>query len=415
VSRWHRTASLVFVLFAATLATPAMARSVHFGVHAKLKSHVSKFGAQLATSADGRIVVASADCSPHGGELFVYERPRHGWHNSRRPSAVLTASPAHPSAGLGNACGFVTTTEREIAISADGSTIVAGDPVNDHGGNGKGAVYVFVRPGKHWHSEHEAEYFQGSNQPGEELGSDIDELGDAVAVSGNGGVVVASAPGYMSNPPGRIIDGMEAIYMRGSAGWSHTNPFPVARIYGPDNDAIGPVAISRPGSTIVVGGGSNVLLYDEPPGGWGSKPLGPNAVLSPSTGQLQGVWNLAISPSADTILVGATNEVAFVFSRAGEEAQLTPPHGSTAKDYSPQFGFNVGLAGRIAVVGTNGGGADRLFVRHGSRWSSQRGGKAIVIPGEPLATGPPLALSDTGQLVVGYDSTGLPVIVLQPK
>src|SRR4051794_34931138 len=71
-----------------------------------------------------------------------------------------------------------------VAVSADGSTLIVGAPMDGHGGYGSGAAYVYTRRGDRWTQQ---AFLKASN-----AGSD-DQFGNAVAVSADGNTLAVAA------------------------------------------------------------------------------------------------------------------------------------------------------------------------------------------------------------------------------
>jgi hypothetical protein len=131
----------------------------------------------------GSSVGISADGSTIGGDTFqgaayVFAKPGGGWVDENEV-AKLTASDGASGDELG----------LSIAISADGSTLAAGAPIADVGGNsGQGAAYAYTRPQSGWTTATETAKLTASDgQPG-------DALGWSVAISLVGSTVVTGMP-----------------------------------------------------------------------------------------------------------------------------------------------------------------------------------------------------------------------------
>jgi hypothetical protein len=139
-------------------------------------------GYAVAISGNGSTVVAGAPfndtAGTNRGAAYVFTKSG-VWANSSAPAATLTAAAGADGDSLGTA----------VAISSDGSTIVADAVYNAAGGTNRGAIYTFTK-GANWTT---------SNAPAATLtaaaGADGDTLGLAVAISGDGGTIVAGAPG----------------------------------------------------------------------------------------------------------------------------------------------------------------------------------------------------------------------------
>jgi hypothetical protein len=115
------------------------------------------------------------------------------------PDHRATASDGSPSDEFGDS----------VAISGDGSTVVAGAPAH---ASSAGAAYVFTEPVNGWQST--------TTQTAELTASDSapnDEFGDSVAISADGGAVVAGAPGHMSSA------GAAYVFTEPTGGWQSTS------------------------------------------------------------------------------------------------------------------------------------------------------------------------------------------------
>ena len=126
-----------------------------------------------AISGDGdTIAVGCPSRAQAAGAVLVYANGGGGWSLS----ATLTAADAKEQEILGYS----------ISISADGSTIVAGAPVNLAGGVSKpGAAYVFVSDGGGWIQAAKLTA-AGATRP--------NLFGQSVSASSNGDVIVVGAP-----------------------------------------------------------------------------------------------------------------------------------------------------------------------------------------------------------------------------
>ena len=139
-------------------------------------------GYSLAVSSDGSTVVAGAPFNQWGpsvyeGAAYVSAKPGSGWANETQ-TAKLTASDT-----AGDEVG------RSVAVSSDGTLVVAGAPFTKVGSNiEQGAAYEFAKPGSGWSSETQTATLTASN------GAAVDELGWSLGVSSNVSTVVGGAP-----------------------------------------------------------------------------------------------------------------------------------------------------------------------------------------------------------------------------
>lgn len=213
-----------------------------------------KLGESLSLSGNGSVLVAGAYAAGGGyrrGALYVYSRPIQGWVGNANFGAKLTAFDAQDSEYMGSS----------VALSADGSTIVAG-------AFGRNAVYIYVRSGMNWvdSSMYTARITSSDSQS-------IDSFGQSVAVSANGDTVVAGAPVAIDQYKGAVY-----LYTRPFQGWRSTSTFTSKFTIpgGKDGDYFGwSVAVSANGDLVVAGsigyyGGVFGALYGfiRPDEGW---------------------------------------------------------------------------------------------------------------------------------------------------
>lgn len=144
----------------------------------------TNLGAAIAIAA-GTIVVGAPNELASWGAVWVYVEPPEGWAANLFPVARLSAAVAERGSGhLGTS----------VAISPDGTLVVAGAPADDAEGRDSlpgGSIYVFERPSGGWQASDEAPTARLAASDGA-VGA---ALGDSVAISGeDNDVVVAGAP-----------------------------------------------------------------------------------------------------------------------------------------------------------------------------------------------------------------------------
>ena len=341
-----------------------------------------QLGFSVAISADGSTVVAGAprrapNDSP--GRVYVYERPGE-WATTHLYTAKLTASDGNADDELG----------RSVDISADGSLIVAGADNNDGDGavgSLRGAVYLFTRPSGGWVDSTETAKLTAHDA------ADGDSLGISVAISDDGGTLVAGALG-VDGPIG-TNRGAAYVFERPPEGWSTTSAFSakLTASDAADNDYLGwPVAISGDGETIAAtayGYSSSqgaVYLYELPSGGWESDTE--NAKLTASdiaNGDHLG-WSLALNGAGDVLVAGSMDaDGAYVYVRSAaswssaiETAKLTASDGTSGDGLGwsvavDQAGDTVSV-GAIYYEDNNATQTDRgavyLYERPSTGWAS---------------------------------------------
>ena len=226
------------------------------------------FGDHLALSADGAVLAVSAvgedgfsnsvanpdpvdNSAPNAGAVYVFRRSGAAWNQE----AYVKASNGEAGDAFGTG----------LALSGDGATLAVGAPSeqsnatgingNQHTNNGPdfGAVYVFVHNGIGWAQQ---AYVKASNAGSGDL------FGASVALSNDGNVLAASAPGEdgFSNgvanpdPTDNSAPNAGAVYMfrRGGATWSQEAYVKASN--GETGDAFGTgLALSGDGATLAVG------------------------------------------------------------------------------------------------------------------------------------------------------------------
>ncbi|MCC6811297.1 MAG: hypothetical protein IT381_27955 [Deltaproteobacteria bacterium] len=235
------------------------------------------FGTSLALSADGAVLAIGQPGGDHdqlvpfpppphfdsvwvgaGGRVLVY-RFTSGW----ALEATLNATGAEDMDSMGTA----------LAISAGGDVIVAGAPREDsdalnvggaqnNNASEAGAAYVFRKTGS-WAQE---AYLKASNTGAS------DGFGSAVAISGDGQWIAASAPGEDScrtgvdspapDDEGCNYTGAVYVFAKPAGVWQAPAYFKAT-----PNAALGPsVALDGDGSALLVGGGVNTLWFTRAPG-----------------------------------------------------------------------------------------------------------------------------------------------------
>ena len=186
-----------------------------------------QFGFSIALSGDGNTLAAGAiaedsnamgingnqsdDSATSSGAVYVFARAGNSWAQQAYIKGANT--------GQGDLFGY------DVALSADGASMVVGgydedgsgrgvDPVDDNDVNGSGAIYAFDRTGDAWR---QTGYFKGSRSQRN------DALGHSVAISGDGNTIVAGTSDEAClnggvNPSGCDVDTFPPELGSGSAG-----------------------------------------------------------------------------------------------------------------------------------------------------------------------------------------------------
>jgi hypothetical protein len=351
-------------------------------------------GGSVAISGDGSTVVAGApdDTGAQNsgpGAVYVFMKSVTGWANTTE-IAKLTAS----DGASGDLLGL------SVAISNDGTTVVAGAPFATIGGNEfRGAAYVFVKPDTGWATTTQTAKLTASD------GAINDAFGSSVAISSDGTTVVAGAP----NPSAGAV----YVFVKPGLGW--TTATETAKLIASDGaggDQLGAsVAISGDGTTVVAGAPQvttsastahgAVYVFMEPPTRWfGPLPrlrpptITESAKLTASDGadfdQLGA--SVAISNDGTTVAAGAPDATvggngfqgaAYVFVKpetgwatTTQTAKFTSSDGA----YNDRFGYSVAISGdgskvvAAAILATIGGnqfqGAVYAFMEPNTGWTT---------------------------------------------
>jgi hypothetical protein len=303
-------------------------------------------GHAVATNGNGDTVIAGApynedETLAEVGAVYLFARGPTGWYDSDQ-TAKLTATDAEQDDRIG----------WSVALSADGGIAIAGAPMKDvaTGGSDWGAAYVFTRPGDQWADRTETARLNADNA------EDSDLLGASVAASGDGHTVVVGAPGSNS-PGGAEDQGAVYVYTRPDSGWVSTATFGAKLTVGDGSggDELGySVAVSGDGSLVVAGAPGwqsdrgIAYVYARPPGGWEST-AAYDARLTASDGA---DWDrfgetLALSADGNTVVVAALgNSAAYVFAKPASgwvhSTQTATLASSTILE--DQFGYSVAVS-----------------------------------------------------------------------
>ncbi|MDX2051495.1 MAG: cadherin-like beta sandwich domain-containing protein [Polyangiaceae bacterium] len=225
----------------------------HFGLAVALSGD----GNTLAVGANGEASSATGlngdqldNGSYFSGAVYIFSRSGSLWSQQ----AYLKASNTNATAEFG--CS--------VALSADGGTLAVGALGEDSDARGingnqastsaqdSGAVYVFARSGNSWRQE---AYIKASNA------DTFEEFGIAIALSGDGGILVVGAPSESSNAAGvngnqtdDSIQGSGAVYLftRLRDVWSQQAYVKASNTDAWDSFGIA-VALSGDGGTLAVG------------------------------------------------------------------------------------------------------------------------------------------------------------------
>jgi hypothetical protein len=299
-----------------------------------------------------------------------------------------------------------------VAVSKDGNTAAVGAvgwcPRQGFNGCGQGAIFVFVKPDSGWADMTETAILTASDgQPGE-------YLGESVAISDDGGTIVAGAPLWPAN---HTFMGAAYVFVRKpGGGWA--NMTETARLTSTDGDNVSVGQSVSIGGTIVVAGGFGfntnqgaAYVFVQSKGGWAN--MTQTARLTPSDGK-DASMGLSVSISGNTVVAGApytgiggegNGAYVFVKRRNGwknstETAKLTASHG-TGLD----LGYSVSISGGTIALGarrrSNDNGAVYVYVKPGQGWRSMTETARLTVPSKFNLLGYSVCADSNGKNIVG--------------
>lgn len=229
-------------------------------------------GGSVAVSANGSIIASGAQDARVGGNVAqgaVYVFVRHGrrWSNRTQTAKLTTPQEVSSYNQTGSFLGH------SVAMSADGSTIVAGaDEANLPRGccaSQTGAVYVFSRPGRGW-SNTSAPVAQLSASDGR-LTSD---LGYSLSASADASTIVAgddaARAAYVFTRPGAAwsSETEQAKLTTSAAARCGALCFGIGIALSPDGSTVAGGVPATNHASFGIGG--SVYLFVRPASGWSS-------------------------------------------------------------------------------------------------------------------------------------------------
>jgi hypothetical protein len=336
-------------------------------------SRNSHQGVSIALSGDGNTAVVGGpgdNPPPNGnsdvGAAWVYTRTGSVWTQQ----AKLMGSTSAGNADQG----------WSAALSADGNTAIVGGPGDSAG---IGAAWVWTRGGSAW--------TQQAKLVGAGVLGGTAHQGASVALSGDGNTAIVGGPQDNADPNGGPGTGAAWVFTRSGSAWTQQ-----AKLVG--SGAVGyagqgsSVALSRDGSTAIVGGPSDstdtsgfsvgaAWVFTLSAGAWspqGGKLLGNDSVYA-GQGVQQGT-SVALSGDGNTAIVGGPSDnstvgAAWIWSRSG--SAWTQQGSKLVTDPGDFLGNSVSLScdGNTAIAGgpgdNSGAGAAWVWNRSGGGWTPQ--------------------------------------------
>ena len=323
------------------------------------------FGASVAISDLGDFVAIGADVSGTNftGAVYVFEKQGEAWAQV----AQLTSTDGE----LFDRLGFA------VAISADGSTVVAGAPSEDAAGDTAGAIYVFDRPGGGW-----ANATEDTKLTAGPTAAANDEFGRAVAIDGD--TLLVGAP---FEDDAFLNQGAAYVFLRTGGSWALQ-----ARLVSSDpgqGEEFGysvdvefdTAAVGAARDDDVANNAGAAYIFERGGTTWSQK-----AKLTAADAAAEDELGQALSIDNDTLVVGAPLDddggadsgSAYVFAKSGgvwvdatEDAKLVAG-GAAAGD---RFGTSVAIDATRIAVGTpfddsaQDAGSVAVFIGAGADWT----------------------------------------------
>jgi hypothetical protein len=196
------------------------------------------FGDSVAESANGDVLAVGA---PADNSVFVFVKPAHGGWKDAHPVARLETNVQAQYPELGES----------VAVSANGKTIVAGEPQTSIGsGQQNGEALVYTEPSNGW------QHATGSPKAwlsAADTTAYFDWFGASVAINAAGDTIVIGAPGWKSE------EGAIYVFKKGNHDWKPASGDVTANVgeAGGNSDYGGAfgqsVSMSSNGDVIAVG------------------------------------------------------------------------------------------------------------------------------------------------------------------
>jgi hypothetical protein len=258
------------------------------------------------------------------GTAYVFERPGGGWSGAVAESARLAASDSE------------SLDEHGWAVAIDGDTIVATNYVDDYGGEGSGAGYVYVEPSGGWSSA-ASPVLEHAKLDDADVDA-IDFLGWSVDVSGD--TVVMGAP--FDATVGGSVAGF--VFVEPEGGWAG-NVTHAAKLQGTGPNEQFEIAVAIAGEAVVMGVAVHAApafnagvgyLFLEPEGGWTGN-LNESLKWSAPDTDVSDQLGYAVALSGNRVLLGAPGD-ATPSSGTGTASVFSLPLAPCVTDPDPLCG-----------------------------------------------------------------------------
>ena len=352
-------------------------------------------------------------------------------------SAAAQYAQQHPAlVGIPPVGGCSGTQGDSVAVSADGNTLVLGDPAYAQCGSSMsytGAAYVFVRINETWTQQ--ATLVAKEIVTGARMGNGA----NSIAISSDGNTIIVGAYEYNASGQGPHSPGASFVFSRSGTTWTEQ-----AMLLGSNASNAAyqgwAVALSSDGNTAIIGGpydgvsDSNGVssghaigaawVFTRSNSTWtqqGSKIVPSGYVHSPCAGYPNIGNAVALSGNGNTALIGAPGNCTYPFPESGTGAvfAFTRSNGAWSQQamfvssdaYADTVGYYLALSadGSTAVAGAGrddqtagqyNGGVALIFTQSNGSWSQQ----AELETGATSITG--VGISQNGNIALAATPTG---------
>ena len=235
-----------------------------------------------------------------------------------------------------------------ISVAISGDTAIVGANLDDPAGTDSGSAYVFIRSGTLWTQQQILTPTAGAAG---------DDFGVSVAISGDTAIVGAE----LADTAGGTDAGAAYIFIRSGTVWTQQQQLTAAD--GALEDQFG-LSVAISGDTVVVGSygddtangisTGSAYIFTRSGVTWTLQQQ-----ITASDGSAGDLFGSSIAISGDTVIVGAYHDdanagSAYIFTRSGtiwvEQQRLTASDGAA----SDLFGGAVSISGETAIVGALG-------------------------------------------------------------
>lgn len=320
-----------------------------------------QFGSSIALSADGSTLAVGAyleasaatgvggdesdNSVPEAGAVYVFTRTGGAWSQQ----AYLKASTAARN-------HFGTS----VALSADGSTLAVGAEFEL---SAHGAVYVFTRTGGAWSQQAYLRPDYLDPALGDSFGFSVALSADGSTIAVGAPVESSAATGIDGDPTDNSSSSSGAAYVFTLAGMTWSQQAYVKAFNTATRDFFGTsVALSADGSSLAIGGSHDtagvVHAFSRIATQWSQ-----SGYLQPSDSMVRDAFgsSVALTANGATLAVGATAAnrgpgAAYVFTRSGttwiQDTVLTAPKTGPSTGLGASVGLSV--SGATLAVGANG-------------------------------------------------------------